>query len=296
MSRAPSFAHRAEYALFAGVSRAVALMTDRTAARFATTLGHATYRVFRVRRRVVEENLRLAFPDRDDGWIQETAASSYAHLVREAVATLRASWKGLDWLRDHVVCDGIDAVRAALDEGRGAILLGGHLGNWELGAATAAAHGLPVLGMVRRQNNPLFDRALTTARNRLGIEVVDRRHATAETLRALRANRVAVIIADQDARRAGVFVPFFGRPASTARGPAVLSVRARAPMLVMTTLRRADGRLHVRYDSLDTPQGSGDSRVQALTAEFIRRLEAGVRTAPDQYLWHHRRWKTRPET
>jgi KDO2-lipid IV(A) lauroyltransferase len=294
MSRSPTLAHRAEYALVAGVAMAVALMTDRAAARFATGLGHFTYRVLRIRRKIVEANLRSAFPNRDDRWVRATAAASYAHLIREAVATLRASRRGPEWVRTHVVCEGIDAVREALAAGHGVILLGGHLGNWELGAATPPAFGLPVLAMVRRQKNPLFDRALTAARNRLGIAVVDRHHATGETLRALRENRVSVIIADQDARRAGVFVPFFGRPASTARGPAVLALRARATLLVMTTFRRPDGLLHVRFEALNAEAAPGESPVEALTAAFIRRLEAGVRAAPEQYLWHHRRWKTRP--
>jgi KDO2-lipid IV(A) lauroyltransferase len=251
--------------------------------------------VLRIRRDVVESNLRHAFPDRDAAWIRRTAAASYAHLVREAVATLRAARKGLPALRTAVFAEGIDELRAALDGGRGVVLFGGHFGNWELGVATVCAHELPVDAMVRRQKNPLFDRALTDTRTRLGMHVFDRDQAARGTLRALRDNRVVAIIGDQDARRAGVFVPFFGRLASTTRGPAVLALRSGAAVVLMAPVRRPDGQLHVRYERLAFDAGDrGEDAAYRLTALFMRRLEALARVAPEQYLWQHRRWKTAP--
>jgi KDO2-lipid IV(A) lauroyltransferase len=295
MSRSPTLAHRAEYALFAGAARAATMMTERAANRLATALGSIAYRTVRIRRRVVEQNLRMAFPDKDEPWIRRTAAAAYIHLTREAVATLRASRMGTEWLKVHVACDGVEVLKDALARGRGVILLGGHVGNWELGAATTAALGFPIRAMVRRQKNPLFDNALAQARARLGIHGFDRKHGTTETLRALRSGNVVIIIADQDARKAGVFVPFFGRLASTARGPAVLALRARAPIVTCLTHRQPNGLLQVRYEAIDLPQAAAQDRaVFQLTAQFMNRLEASVRAAPEQYLWHHRRWKTAP--
>jgi KDO2-lipid IV(A) lauroyltransferase len=295
VTRAPTLLHRAEYALFTGAARTAGVLPERAATRVAESAGRFAWRVLRIRRHVVETNLRLAFPGCDEAWIRRTAAASYAHLVREAVATLRAARRGLGALRTDVFAEGMDGLRAALEAGRGVVLFGGHFGNWELGVATVCAHGFPVDAMVRRQKNPLFDRALTEARIRLGMRVFDRERAARETLRALRANRVVAIIGDQDARRAGVFVPFFGRLASTTRGPAVLALRAGAAVVVMAPVRRPDGRLHVRYEPLDFDAGDrADDAALRLTAWFMSRLEALARTAPEQYLWHHRRWKTAP--
>jgi KDO2-lipid IV(A) lauroyltransferase len=295
VSRSPTLAHRAEYALFAGAAATAGLLPERTAARAGEAVGRFAYRALGLRRAVVEDNLRHAFPDRDAAWVRETAAASYAHLVREAVATMRASRQGLEALRSSINVVGLDVLQSGLAAGHGVVLFGGHFGNWELGVAAVCACGMPLDAMVRRQKNPLFDRALTATRVRLGMRVFDRDSAARETLRALRANRIVAIIGDQDARRAGIFVPFFGRAASTTRGPALLALRAHAMPVMMVPLRAADGRLHVRYEALGQQTDfSGDAAAEGLTTLFMRRLEFHVRTAPEQYLWHHRRWKTQP--
>lgn len=127
------------------------------------------------------------------------------------------------------------------------------------------------------------------------MTVVRRGGATREALRSLRRGRVVALVADQDARRSGVFVPFFGRPASTHRGPAVLALRSGAPVFMGTAVRRADGSYRTTIREIPVPEGAElDERADRLTAELASALEAAVREEPGQYLWHHRRWKTRP--
>ncbi|MBI4545107.1 MAG: lysophospholipid acyltransferase family protein, partial [Gemmatimonadetes bacterium] len=132
-------------------------------------------------------------------------------------------------------------------------------------------------------------------RERLGMHVIERAHAARQGLAALRAGRVVAFVADQDARRAGLLVPFFGRPASTHRGPAVLALRARAPLFLGYSLR-APGRSYrgLLEEVVVSREGEVDDVVLRLTAAYTARLEQAVRAAPEQYFWHHRRWKTRP--
>ena len=103
------------------------------------------------------------------------------------------------------------------------------------------------------------------------------------------------LVADQDARRRGVFVPFFGRAASTHRGPAVLALRSGAPVFMGTAVRQPDGRDRITIREIPAPDGGDmEERADRLTAELAAALESAVREEPGQYLWHHRRWKTRP--
>ncbi|MFO7893228.1 MAG: lysophospholipid acyltransferase family protein [Longimicrobiales bacterium] len=119
--------------------------------------------------------------------------------------------------------------------------------------------------------------------------------ATKPALKALRAGRAVALLADQDARDRGVFVPFFGRPASTHRGPALLALRSGAPVFMATAVRRPDGRYRIRVRRVPVPDGEDDAeREERLTAALAAALESVVREDPAQYLWHHRRWKTRP--
>ena len=181
--------------------------------------------------------------------------------------------------------------------GRGVLLVTGHYGNWEIAAATVAARGVPIAAIVRRQGNRLVDERLQQLRRNLGVETIYQGQAPARVPRILRANGVVGIVGDQDARRSGVFVPFFGRPASTHRGPALFALRLGAPVFSCIA-RRVEGpdvRYEVRGERVEYERtGDLDRDVHALTAELALRLERVVRAAPEQYFWFHKRWKTRP--
>jgi KDO2-lipid IV(A) lauroyltransferase len=190
---------------------------------------------------------------------------------------------------------GWDDMENALSLGKGVLLVTGHYGNWEIAAATVASRGVPIAAIVRRQGNRLVDERLQQLRRNLGVETIYQGQAPARVPRILRANGVVGIVGDQDARRAGVFVPFFGKPASTHRGPALFALRLGAP--VFSCIARRTESDEVRYDVCGervdfTPSGVLDDDVRSLTAELALRLERQVRVAPEQYFWFHKRWKT----
>jgi len=294
-TRSPTLAHRFEFAAIRATVGASRLVSAGLATRIAGGTGRLGYRPLGIRRKVVDANLEIAFPDRDVAWRRRVAADSYAHLAAEGLATLRCAPGGRQAVLEQAWLDGADTLQAALDLGRGVIILAGHLGNWELGVGTIAASGFPLDAVARRQNNPLFDRAILEARAGFGIRCIERSRATRPSLESLRANRLLTLIADQDARRRGIFVPFFSRLASTPRGPAVFALRTGAPMLLMEPLRMADGRLRVRMLPIEVElSGDAEEDTRSITAAYARTLEASVRSAPEQYLWQHRRWKTRP--
>lgn len=293
--RRATLLHRVEYLLFTGAVRLSGAFGESATARAAAALGRIAYRPLGIRRGDVETNLRVAFPKRGDDWIRSTAAACYEHLAREALALLRLSRLDPEELVARTEVVGLDAFRAALNKGRGIVVVTGHLGNWEIGGAALAARDIPIDGVAQRQANPLFDGAIARARQRLGMGLIDRRRASRLALRSLHAGRVVAFVADQNARGAGVFVPFFGRLASTHRGPALFALRADAPVFLGTALRLADGRYRVRLEAVPYPvRGERDDTLRQLTAAFTARLEHAVREAPEQYFWHHRRWKTRP--
>ena len=263
--------------------------------RLAAALGRFAYRRLRIRADVAEEQLRRAFPERDEAWVRRTAEASYEHLGREGMAMLRLSRQGKDEVLAATEVEGLDALREAVETGRGAIIMTGHFGNWEIGGAALAARGIPVDVVARRQKNPHVDRLINEARSRLGMTVIRQGGATRAALRSLRKGRAVALVADQDARRRGVFVDFFGRPASTHRGPAVLALRTGAPVFMGTAARRPGGGYRVRVARVPIPAGDDpDQRADRLTAGLTAALESAIRDAPGQYLWQHRRWKTAP--
>lgn len=289
--------HGLEFALHRGVTGLLVLLPEGVALRLGAALGWVVGTVLRVRRRVVDEHLAFAFPERDARWRARVARASYAHLGREAVAVFRLARMDAQALVARTTVEGFDAFQAALAEGRGLILVSGHVGNWEVGGASYAARGLAVDAVVKGMANRRFDQDLVASRARLGVRVVEISQAAREVPRGLREGHVVGFIADQDAREHGVFVPFLGRSASTFRGPALFALRTGAPIFVGACLREPGWpqRYRIVAERLPVePSGDLEDDVLRLTRAHTRVLEAAVRQAPEQYFWQHKRWKTRP--
>lgn len=292
--------HRAEHLATRAVGAVARALPEVAADRLGCVLGWLLARVWRPRWEVVTAQLRTAFPEADERWRLRVARSSYAHFGAEMVAWLRLGGAGRAAIRERTRLIGGEILAEARERGRGVMLVSGHLGNWEVGTAGIVARGFAVDVVVARQRNPLFDSYLTGARERLGMRVVFREDARVGVADALEAGRFVGIMGDQDARSAGVFVDFFGRPASTARGPALLALRSGALLATFHTVRRPGWwpryDVHIAPVRLDAPSEGGGrrARVTALTQAIAGALEEAVRAYPEQYLWHHRRWKTKP--
>jgi KDO2-lipid IV(A) lauroyltransferase len=144
--------------------------------------------------------------------------------------------------------------------------------------------------------NPLFDRYLTSTRERIGMHVVRDAEAVRRTPRSLREGRAVAFVADQGVKGlASTFVPFFGRPAKTPRGPAVFALRLRVPVVLGVALRRPDGRYRLHLEPVPVDEtGDRERDIDELVARYTQALERWVRRAPEQYFWHHRRWRRQP--
>lgn len=292
--------HHIEYLFLRVVAAVCAVLPEVLADRAGAGLGWVAARVGRPRWGVVGEHLRMAFPDRDGWWRRAVRRRCYTHLGAEAVAMFRLAGMSAQALRERTKVVGMELLEAAARERRGVVVVSAHLGNWEVGGAAVVARGCPMDIVVARQRNELFDRYLTRSRERLGFRVIPRGEARRGVLESLREGRAVGIMGDQDARRAGVFASFFGRPASTARGPAVLAMRAGADVVTLFAIRQPGWRprytVHLEPLAPAAPSGGGrpgrDKAVAALTQAFTTRIEERVKEYPAQYLWLHRRWKT----
>ena len=289
--------HRVEYALFRTAAGCAGLLPRRWAQGLGAVAGWLGGSVFRVRRQVVDENLARAFPERSPAWRARVARESYRHLGRTAATTFRLSRMTPRQILKLSRVEGRELLADPVARGEGAILVTGHLGNWEVGGGALACRGLPLDVVVRPQNNPLFDRALVRARRRLGMNVVSRQNSVHVLLRSLRQGRVVVLLADQNAHSGGLMVDFFGEPASTARSPALLAIRSGAPLVLGVALHdpAATRPHHVILEQVTVSlSGILAQDMEALTRAHVSALERQIRRNPGQYLWQHRRWPRTP--
>jgi Kdo2-lipid IVA lauroyltransferase/acyltransferase len=296
----PTFAHRAEYVALRGAVAAVERFSFSRAGAIGDRIARLGFEPLGIRRAVVERQLRAALPERDAADIERIARDAYGHLGRTSIETaVLPSHSASEIVNLFETVRGWDLVEQKLALGKGLILVTGHLGNWELGGAYLAARGLPIDAIARHMANPLFDRYLTSTRQRIGMTVVHDEDAVRRVPRSLRSGRVVAFLVDQGAvGLASTWVPFFGRFAKTPRGPAVFALRLGTPVIFGVALRQPSGRYSLDFESIDiTETGDRDADVDRIVADYTHVLERWVRRAPEQYLWHHRRWKhQRPGT
>jgi Kdo2-lipid IVA lauroyltransferase/acyltransferase len=290
-------AHRAEYYTMRATIRALGALSWDAACKIGERLGALGYRPLGIRKRVVERQIAAAFPELDHQAVVNLARDSYKHLGRTFIETALLDSLGKDGLQQLVESvEGWEEVEEVMAKGKGAVMVTGHIGNWELAGGYVAARGIPLDAIVRGMANPLFDAYINHTREGIGMTIVHDSEAVRRTPRSLRAGRAVAFVADQGAKGlASTFVPFFGRPAKTPRGAAVFALRFEVPVLFVVALRKPNGRYRLIVERLEAKRtGDMDSDVDAIVARFTERLEHWVRVVPAQYFWQHRRWKRQP--
>jgi Kdo2-lipid IVA lauroyltransferase/acyltransferase len=296
----PTFTHRAEYAALRGAVAAMERLSFRRAGVLGERIGRLGYWPLGIRRAVVERQLSAALPERSPEDIERIARETYAQLGRTSVETaILPAYNAAEIVSLFEDVQGWSIIEERLARGKGLILVTGHLGNWELGGAYLAARGVPIDVVARHMANPLFDRYLTRTRQQIGMEVVHDEEAVRRVPRSLRSGRAVAFLVDQGAvGLASTWVPFFGRYAKTPRGPAVFALRLDAPIVFGAAVRRPSGRYQLTFEPIDVaPTGDREADVDRIVADYTSTLERWVRRTPEQYFWHHRRWKhQRPGT
>ncbi len=278
-----------------GVCRVVAVLAGEGLFRFAPR-----------RRRIARANLRIAFPGLNEAQrlvLARRSCRSFVLTCLEAAKFLTT----FDPLRaKKMVCEIVDGaeemfekVRAIHEDAGGCVFVVPHLGNWECLAHAGALAGIPLTIPVRPLDNRKLEASLYEMRASSGQEILSRKNAFFHLREALRKGRSVAILADQNAGGEGIDTPFFGKLARTTPAPAALAVLYDRPIVLISCLRKGDGR---RYEILlsdpiapDMYAQSTRSEIERLTKAVNAETENFIRQGPEQYLWVHDRWKLTKE-
>lgn len=249
-------------------------------------------------RRIADQNLRMALPEMDASGRRAVTRSVYRSLGRLLAACARFPRFTAENIRQVVTYDGLENYQAALAKGRGVLFLTAHLGPWELGAFAHALYGYPIHIVYRPLDNPRIDRLVNWYRTLSGNKLIDKRDSARGMLAALAKNETVGILADQNSSlEEGVFVNFFGMPASTTAGIARVALHTGAAVVPAFCVWDAPSqRFRILFDKPLELSVSGDREedIRAATQQMASVTEQYIRRYPDQWLWIHRRWKTRP--
>jgi KDO2-lipid IV(A) lauroyltransferase len=258
------------------------------------------YHLDRRHREVAADNLRHAYPDKSPAEIDRLVRASYRHLVTVVIEMLRLPRE----INQRNVYEKLSFDPATYERartypacGRPLIIVTGHFGNWEALSYATAVAGHTCHVIARRLDNPYLDAYLKRFRAATGQTILDKNEDFDRIVAVLEAGGIVAALADQDAGRRGEFVTFFGRPASTHKSLALLSLRYDAILLVFGAARVGpELRFRVYLEDEIDPRGYADrpDAVRALTQRYTAALEAMARRHPEQYFWLHRRWKHEP--
>jgi KDO2-lipid IV(A) lauroyltransferase len=270
-----------------------------TACDLARPLAWLVHRLDRRHRRVAHENLRHTFADRlTDAQRVRLVVEVYHHFCRLLIEIIHLPRRlhVNNWQRYVRLREGPQLVDCLLSD-RPILFVTGHFGNWEMAGYTLGLLGLHTYAVARPLDNPYLDDFLRHFRQRTGQQILSKKGDFDRMQRILSQRGVIATLADQDAGQRGLFVDFFGRPASTHKAIALLALEHRA--LILVVLARNLGaplRYEIAIEETIVPEeyeGRPDA-VRAITQRLTSALERGVRQAPEQYFWLHRRWKHQP--
>lgn len=264
----------------------------------AASLGRTLHAWDARHRERARAHIQMAMPELPPAQRQDIVRGSFEHIVQLAVEVLmspRQLTHGA-WSQRLELNNLHDAIRM-LSAGRPALLVTGHLGNWEILGSLLALLGYPLHALARPLDNPLINDWLTGIRERRGLKVITKWKATDVMLDVVRQGGALGFIADQNAGDKGLFVPFFGCLASTYKSIGLLAISENLPVICGYAHRLpGDWRYELGIDDIILPEDwSGrEDPLYYVTARYMRSIENMVRRRPEQYLWTHRRWKSRP--
>lgn len=296
-----------EYFVFRVIVCLIDALPTRTAVRLAEALAWGVHRLppKLSRYHVARDNLRIAFGDRmSEDEIDRTIYRMWVHLFRLVIEMVQLPRK----LRLYNCADVIEfrnrnATVRALCAGRPVLILGGHYGNWEMANATFGLFGFPMGVVARDMDNPHLHRWFERSRGATGHRLISKKGASDEMVQLMQRRGAVGLLCDQDAGPRGLFVPFFGKEASTFKSIALLALEYRAVVCVGYARRLPDDFARhrwVRYELaseeiIDPLECTSDDLVREITEKFTAALERSIRLAPEQYFWVHRRWKSQPQ-
>ena len=258
----------------------------------ARLIGWVLSELLRSRRRIMEENIRIAFgPQVDHDLMAHICQQAWINLALMTVEVLRFPRWGDRYVKEMRL-EGVEHVMRSLALGRGVIFVVPHLGNWEIGGASLARR-FAFAVIARPLNQKGFARVLDDIRARMGVTVIPRKSALKSVLGFLRRGGSVAFMLDQYASKHSVVVPFFGRPAKTFSSAAALALHTGAAVHLGYTWRQQDGSLVCRLcPPFATPVSDDfDRNVREATAEYTAAIETVIRQHPECWLWMHRRWR-----
>ena len=229
-----------------------------------------------------------AFPNQSEGWIENTLKNSYQFFAYNFIQFL--AFPGA-WETAQYDIHGKDVLDDALKQKKGVVFISAHFGVWEMLGVWLGLNNYKLVGVAHRQRNQGANKFFQEQRELSGVKHIFRKEPLEKMYAILNENKLLGLVSDQDAKKKGVFIDFFGMQASTPKGAALFHKNTNAPMIFSVCVRTGFQKYQLEF----LPIIAGDDTTEKITQAYTVILEKLIHAYPEQYFWFHRRWKTKPE-
>lgn len=292
-----TFNQRLQYAAALAVLKTLGWLPHRLARAACALLAAVCYWLWPRLRRVGLFNLRLAFPDWTEPQRRRVIYGLFQNFGRMLADFAHFPHWNIDNIESLIIYDGFENYALAQSQGKGVLFLTAHFGNWELGSFAHGIYGYPCHFVVREMDNPLIDKLVNKFRCLSGGKAIEKNEFARGVLRAFAQGHAVGVLTDQNMLpNEGVFVEFFGRLACTTTGPARVARKTGVPVVLGLVIWDSGlKKYRLRFEAVEwIKRDDPDEEIRVNTANFTRLIEEYARRYPEQWLWVHRRWKTRP--
>jgi KDO2-lipid IV(A) lauroyltransferase len=289
--------HQFEYYLVRLITFIATVLPLRLAHFIGDLIGDLFYFIIRTRKKTALKNLQQAFNgEKSERELRQILRRHYHHFGRMMIEFARIPIFNPDDLLKQVSKQDIEYIQGLINQSKGLMIFTGHFGNWEYLAAALAKINPPLYAVFKQQKNLAIDDLIKKNRTRLGLLPLKIKGGAAKgVINAIKQKKMVIFLLDQDAGKKGIFIDFFGRPASTVKGPAQIAIKYRVPIIMAFGIRDKNGLIKLHFHKFpDINQFSNDEQgVQEFLVEYSNILEKYIRQYPEQWFWMHRRWRTK---
>ena len=281
--------HRFTYFILKLLKKWISFLSPKDRYFLSISLASFFYRNISLRQELVKNNIQRAFPNWGPKKIESTIEKTYQFFFNNFIQFISVpkSWKGL---KINVV--GKDVLDESMKKNKGVILISGHFGAWEILGKWIAQHVPLFTGVAHKQKNVGANRFFQEQRELPGTKHIFKRAPIENMYKVLSQNGILGLVSDQDAKQKGVFVKFFGIPASTPKGAAMFHIKTNAPIIIGVCVKTGFQEFRIEF----APVISLKKDLESLTQAYTTLLENFIKQYPEQYFWFHRRWKTKLNT
>ena len=282
-----NFTDKITYHFLRAISKVISKFSLRNQVLISQHIASILYQYIPKRKKVAIKNLKTAFPEYSDIWIQNMRKKCYKFFIYNFIQFL-AFPKSTDSIKIQI--NGHVALDNALEKGKGVILISAHFGAWEILGHWLGVNNYPLRGVAQRQKNKGANKFFEEKRQLSGIKHIYRKVGIDVLYNILKENKILGLVSDQDAKNKGIFVNFFNTPASTHKGAAIFHLNTSAPMIFGLCIQTGFQEYKIEL----IPIIPVNNTIEDITKQYTLTLEKIIRKYPEQNFWFHNRWKTTP--